>query len=133
MLDSAQGGSLLPVNLFAPQTIAAAGTNSSPSGAWVDMTQFSGYVAFLVNLGTMTETSVSVQLASSASATGSAPLTGGAGALFPTVLAAGTPTQQILVLPSTFFANRFVGAQVTTVGAGATPISITAVGGLRTP
>lgn len=133
MLDSAQGGSLLPVNLFAPQTIAAAGTNSSPSGAWVDMTQFEGYVAFCVNLGTMTETSVSVQLASSASPTGSAPASGGAGALFPTVLAAGTPAQQILILPAVFFANRYVGAQVTTVGAGATPISITAVGGLRTP
>lgn len=133
MLDSAQGSSLKSVSLLDPQTIASATTTVSGSGYWADMTQFEGYVAFLMSLGTVTETSVATQLESSASATGSSPASGGAAALFATVLAAGTPTQVILLLPATFFANRYVGASVVTVGAGATPISIVAVGGLRTP
>jgi hypothetical protein len=133
MLDSGQGSSLKAVSLMDPVVIASATTTVSASGYWVDMTQFEGYVAFIVSLGTLTDTSVAVQLESSASSTGSSPASGGAGALFPTVLAAGSPAQQILLLPSTFFANRYVGASVTTVGAGNCQISILAVGGLRSP
>jgi hypothetical protein len=133
MLDSAQGSSLKVVSLMDPVVIATATTTVSASGYWVDMTQFEGYVLFVVSLGTLTDTSVAVQLESSASSTGSSPASGGASALFPTVLAAATPQQQTLLLPASFFANRYVGASVTTVGAGNCQISIVAIGGLRSP
>lgn len=133
MLAADQGSSLKSVSLMDPVVIASATTTVSASGYWADMTQFEGYVLFLVSLGTLTDTSVAVQLESSASSTGSSPASGGAAALFPTVLAAGSPTQQTLLLPATFFANRYVGASVTTVGAGNCPISIEAIGGLRSP
>jgi hypothetical protein len=133
MLDAAAASSIKSVSLMDAVVIASATTTVSASGYWVDMTQFEGYVAFLVDLGTLTDTSVQVQLESSASSTGSTPVSGGAGALFPSVAAAGSPAQQSLVLPATFFANRYVGASVVTVGAGNCPIAITAVGGLRSP
>jgi hypothetical protein len=131
MLDSAQASSLAAYTLLAPQVLTA--TGSTPSGSWVDMTQFEGYVAFLVSLGTITLTSVAVQLYSSSANTGASPVSGGAGALFPTVLAAASPATQSLILPSTFFANRYVGATATAVGSGNLPIGIIAVGGLRSP
>jgi hypothetical protein len=122
---------LKAISLLDPQVITA--TASSPSGYWADATQFEGYIEFLVSLGTITATSVAVQLYSSASPTGSSPASGGSAALFPTVLAAGSPQQQTLLLPTTFFANRYVGATATVAGAGNVPISIVAIGGLRSP
>jgi hypothetical protein len=133
MLDSAAASSIKAVSLMDAVVIASATTTGSASGYWVDMTQFEGYVVFAVDLGTLTDTSVAVQLQSSASSTGSSPATGGASALFPTVLAAGSPTVQTLVLPAQFFANRYVGASAVTVGAGNCPIEIYAIGGLRSP
>lgn len=134
MLDSAQGSSLKTISLLDPQVIASAGTTVSPSGYWADMDQFEGYVLFTVSLGALTDTSVAVTLESSASSTGSSPTASSytvpaTGA----VAAAGSPGQFTLLLPSTAFANRYVGVSAVTVGAGNCPISVTATGGLRTP
>ena len=134
MLDSAQGSSLLAVSLMDPVVIASATTTVSASGKWVDMTQFEGYVLFLVSLGTLTDTSVAVTFESSASSTGSSPDTSQtATAGFSAELAASSPAQLTLLLPASFFVKRYVGASVVTVGAGNCPISIVAIGGLRTP
>jgi hypothetical protein len=137
MLDAAQGSSLSIVSLMDPVVIASATTTVSASGYWVDQTQYEGYVLYLVSLGTLTDTSVATQLESSASSTGSSPASGGTAALFSTAGPSGetvtTPAQQTLLLPATFFANRYVGASVVTVGSGNCQISILAIGGKRSP
>ena len=133
MLDSAQGGSLKVISLLDPQVIASATTTVSPSGYWADMTQFEGYVLFTVSLGTLTDTSVQVTLQSSASSTGSSPAASTIVIPASAELAAASPAQLTALVPAMFFANRYVGASVVTVGAGNCPISITATGGLRTP
>ena len=135
MLDAAQGSSLAFSQLLDPQVIASASTVTSPStaGYWLDQTLYEGYILYCLGYGTITATSSSAQLESSATATGGTPLSGGTSAAFAAILAANSPAQQSLLLPANFFANRYVGIAVTTVGAGNTPVYAFAVGGLRSP
>ena len=134
MLDSAQGSSLKAISLMDPVVIASATTTVSASGKWADATQFEGYIAYLVSFGTLTDTSAATTFESSASSTGSSPDSSQVATAFvATVLAAGSPIQEYILLPASFFVLRYVGASVITVGAGNCPISIVAIGGLRTP
>jgi hypothetical protein len=131
MLDSSQGASLAVVDMFSPQTITATGV--SPTG-WVDMTQFEGYVLFVAMLGVLTGSAgVQIQLESSTVAAGTSPVSGGTGAQFPAVAAANTAGAQSLLLPATFFANRYVGASLVVTGTGNVPVTVMAIGGLRSP
>lgn len=126
MLDSSQGGSLTAASLLDPQVITT--TTLSPSGYWRDVSQDEGYILVVVSYGTITATSAQVQLESSASSTGSSPASGGTAAQLPAVLAAGSPTQQTLLLPASFFANRYVGASCAVTGTGNVPVSIVLLG-----
>ena len=107
MLDADIGDAVVS-SLLNPGVITT--TTASPSGYWQDLSQYKGYCLFTVSLGTITATSVQVQLQSSASFTGSAPASGGAAAQFPLVLAAGSPAQQTLCLPASC-SNRYVGTR----------------------
>jgi hypothetical protein len=144
MLDAAQGSSILSAlvggpsgtlqfgNLLDAQTITA--TAATPSGNWLDTAQYEGYLLFLVALGVLTgSATVQVQLQSSAAKTGASPVSGGASAQFPQVSFGNTAGPQALLLPTTFFANRYVGASAVVSGTGNVPIAIYALGGLRSP
>lgn len=125
MLEAHIGGSMAG-SLLNPQVITT--TTATPSGQWTDVSQYRGYMLFIVLLGTITATSVQVQLQSSASSTGSAPASGGTGAQFPLIAAAASPTTQILCLPTMFFTNKYVGANAVVAGVGNVPISIHVLG-----
>src|ERR1700690_4072407 len=104
MLDSAQGSSLKAISLMDPVVIASATTTVSASGKWADATQFEGYIAYLVSFGTLTDTSAATTFESSASSTGSSPDSSQVATAFvATVLAAGSPIQEYILLPASFF------------------------------
>jgi len=124
-MDTHVGGAM-PGSLLNPQVITA--TTATPSGQWTDVTQYRGYCLYLVLLGTITATSVQVQLQSSASPTGSSPVSGGAAAQFPLIAAAASPTTQLLCLPASYFAKQYVGANAVVAGAGNVPIAIHLLG-----
>jgi hypothetical protein len=126
MLDSATAGALIPRSLLNPAAAITA-TGVSPSGSWIDTQDLDGYLAFTAIFGAVGSTSVAVKLQEALDANGGTP-TDVAGGGFTTVLAAGSPAVQTIVVPKTAFTKRYVGVSFTVVGAGNNFLSCVAHG-----